>query len=83
MAMLCFMAGALLLSAPVRAQTVIFTEDFENNPNNASNGAKSFSDTGAIYTGLNGQTYTASPDRLNGAYCNGIVLSTSNSSAPG
>ena len=83
MAMLCVMAGALLLPAPVRAQTVIFTEDFENNPNNASNGAKSFSDTGAIYTGLNGQTYTASPDWLNGAYCNGIVLSTSNSSAPG
>lgn len=62
MAMLCVMAGALLLSAPVRGQTVIFTEDFENNPNNASNGAKSFSGTGAIYTGANGQTYTASPD---------------------
>lgn len=79
---------ALILSfaiaaGPVSAQ-VVFREDFENGTNNTPTGAVGFSVAGDSYTGLTppGQTYTASPDWLNGRYCNGIILSSQNSTVP-
>jgi uncharacterized repeat protein (TIGR01451 family) len=66
------------------AQTVIYSENFENAITNTATGAEGYSVAGASYVGTTpaGQSYTASSDWLNGNHCNGIVLSASNSTVP-
>lgn len=77
-------AFALCFPATVQAQTTVFLENFENAINNTATGAQGFSVAGASYVGTTpaGQTYTAATDWLNGAFCNGVILSASNSTAP-
>lgn len=74
----------LMLSAPAAAQTVVFQESFENTTDDTATGAQSFSVAGDSYTGSvpAGQTYTGSPDWINGAYCNGVILSGNNATQP-
>jgi len=67
------------------APTVIFLENFENGMTNLATGAKAYSTIGGTaqqYTGQAGQTYTGSPQWINGERCNGVVLSYNNSLAP-
>jgi hypothetical protein len=62
--------------------TTVFTEDFENGITNTATGAQSYATPGASYVGASGQTYTGSPKWTDGARCNGIILSYSNSTTP-
>lgn len=66
------------------APTVVFTEDFENNMTNLATGAKSYTTANLApqYVGAAGQTYTGSPQWIEGNRCNGVVLSYNNSLAP-
>lgn len=73
-------AAAGVMEAP----TVVFTENFENNMTNLATGAKSYTTTNGAtqYVGAAGQTYTGSPQWINGERCNGVVLSYNNATAP-
>ena len=66
------------------AQTVVYQEDFENTTDASATGAQSYSVAGDSYVGITppGQTYTASPDWLNGMYCNGVIIAASNTTQP-
>lgn len=66
------------------APTVVFTENFENNMTQLATGARSYTTTNgaAQYVGAAGQTYTGSPQWINGERCNGVVLSYNNATVP-
>lgn len=64
--------------------TLVFLENFENGMTNLATGAKSYTTTNGAtqYVGAAGQTYTGSPQWINGERCNGVVLSYNNSLGP-
>ncbi|MFK0003213.1 hypothetical protein [Paenarthrobacter sp. NPDC090522] len=63
--------------------TVVFNEDFENGIDNTPLGAQSYSAPGSTtYVGASGQTYTGSPTWIDGARCNGVILSYGNTDTP-
>ncbi|MGG6461830.1 prealbumin-like fold domain-containing protein [Solilutibacter silvestris] len=80
---LCF-AVTVMVGAPMvaHAQTVVFKEDFENNPDNTTTGEKGLAPpiaAGEIqYVAASGMTYSASTQWANANFCNGIVLSAAN-----
>lgn len=81
-----FLTTLGLFSQPTSAQTVVFSENFENNINNTATGAQDYDAfNGATqYVGTTpiGQTYTGSAAWIDGTNCNGIILSANNSTLP-
>jgi len=70
-------ASATVPGSPGTPQpgTVVYTEDFENNPGAS---ATNF----ANYVGSTGETYTGSPFWINGARCNGVILNYTQTTTP-
>jgi uncharacterized repeat protein (TIGR01451 family) len=78
-------AGATVPGQPGTPQpsTVVYQEDFENGTDNSALGAQSYSAPGSTpYVGAGGQTYTGSPNWINAARCNGVILDYSNTTTP-
>lgn len=66
-----------------QAGITVFVEDFENGSTNTAAGAQSYSAPDSLtYTGAGGRTFTGSPSWINGARCNGVILSYANSTTP-
>lgn len=62
---------------------VVFNEDFENGTDNSALGAQSYSaPRSTSYVGAAGERYTGSPAWIDGARCNGVILSYDNSDTP-